>query len=92
MAVAKLWPETSPNAVEPGWVPTRMGGLRANGDLTAGAETQAWLAVGDEPAARTTAGYFFHRRRARLHPAGAGVDLQDRLVAICATASGLTLA
>jgi NAD(P)-dependent dehydrogenase (short-subunit alcohol dehydrogenase family) len=91
MAVARLWPDVLSNAVEPGWVPTRMSGPRASGDLVAGAETQAWLAVSDDPAARRTSGYFFHKRPARMHPAASRSEVQDRLVASCARVSGVTL-
>lgn len=89
MAVARRWPELLVNAVEPGWVPTRMGGPRASGNLPAGAETQAWLATSDEPAARVTGGYFFHQRPARLHPLARDAPIQDRLMAACARATGL---
>ncbi|WP_174297308.1 SDR family NAD(P)-dependent oxidoreductase [Sphingomonas bacterium] len=91
MAVARLWSGTLSNAVEPGWVPTRMGGPGATGDLAAGAVTQAWLATSDDTGARVTGGYFFHRRPARLHPAAGRTDLQDRLVARCAAVSGVDL-
>src|SRR5450432_683917 len=56
-AVARLWPGTRSNVVEPGWVPTRMGGSGATGDLSLGPVTQAWLAAGDDPAAAVTGGY-----------------------------------
>ena len=86
LAVARLRPGTMSNAVEPGWVPTRMGGP---GDLAAGAATQAWLATGDDPGARVAGRYFFHQRPARLHPAASRTDLQDRLIAMCAAACGV---
>src|SRR6266851_2152407 len=47
-AVARLWPQVLSNAVDPGWVPTKMGGLSAPGDLELGVATQVWLAVSDE--------------------------------------------
>ena len=91
LAVARVWPDVLANAIEPGWVPTRMGGSRATGDLAAGAVTQAWLAASDDAGARVTGGYFFHQRPARLHPAASRTDLQDRLLAECATISGIGL-
>jgi NAD(P)-dependent dehydrogenase (short-subunit alcohol dehydrogenase family) len=91
MAIARRWPDVLANAVEPGWVPTRMGGPRATGDLAAGAVTQAWLAVSDGARARVTGKYFYHQRPARLHPAASRSDLQDRLLAGCATVSGVQL-
>ncbi|MDP9163125.1 MAG: SDR family NAD(P)-dependent oxidoreductase [Pseudomonadota bacterium] len=91
MAVARRWPDVLVNAVEPGWVPTRMGGPRATGDLAAGAVTQAWLAISDDAGARTTGGYLHHQRLARLHPAASRADLQDQLLASCAAVSGVVL-
>lgn len=61
-AVARRWPDILANALEPGWVATKMGGPRATGDLAQGHLTQAWLAAGDDPSAQVSGGYFFHRR------------------------------
>ena len=58
-AIARLWPSARSNALEPGWVATRMGGPGAPGDLSKAHLTQAWLAVSDEPAARVTGEYFY---------------------------------
>ena len=43
MAVARLRPDLLANAVNPGWVPTRMGGPNAPDDLELGYQTQVWL-------------------------------------------------
>src|SRR5262245_21811367 len=59
-AVARRWPDVLSNAVEPGWVATRMGGPGAPDDIDQAHLTQAWLAASDDPAARTTGGYFYH--------------------------------
>jgi len=40
MAVARKWPDVYANAVDPGWVPTKMGGAGAPDDLQKGYETQ----------------------------------------------------
>jgi NAD(P)-dependent dehydrogenase (short-subunit alcohol dehydrogenase family) len=48
-AVARRWDEVLSNAVDPGWVPTRMGGSHAPDDLRLGHVTQVWLATSDEP-------------------------------------------
>ena len=50
-AVARRWPDVLSNAVDPGWVPTKMGGPGAPDDLEKGYLTQTWLAVSDEAAA-----------------------------------------
>jgi NAD(P)-dependent dehydrogenase (short-subunit alcohol dehydrogenase family) len=45
-ALARRWPDVLSNAVDPGWVRTRMGGAGAPVDLDTGQRTQSWLAVG----------------------------------------------
>lgn len=90
-AVARRWPAVKSNAITPGWVPTRMGGRGAPDDLTAGATTQAWLAVSDDPQATVTAQYFFHQKRQRVNPAAERIDLQDRLLGYCAELTGVDL-
>jgi len=91
-AVARLWPDVCANAMEPGWVPTRMGGPRATGDLARGAETQGWLAAGADGAANRSGGYFYHRAPARLNDAARDPHVQDTLLDICRKASGVALA
>jgi NAD(P)-dependent dehydrogenase (short-subunit alcohol dehydrogenase family) len=87
-AVARRWPGVPANAVDPGWVPTRMGGAGASGDLTQGAETQVWLATTDDPA---TGGYYYHRQPDGASPAADDPAAQDALLDYCATLSGVTL-
>jgi NAD(P)-dependent dehydrogenase (short-subunit alcohol dehydrogenase family) len=62
LAVARRWPEVLSNAVDPGWVPTKMGGPGAPDDLEEGYLTQTWLAVSDDPAATVSGRYWHHRR------------------------------
>ena len=45
----------------------------------------------EDPAARTTGGYFYHRQPARVHPAAQDPVLQDRLLDYCRDCSGITL-
>jgi NAD(P)-dependent dehydrogenase (short-subunit alcohol dehydrogenase family) len=40
LAVARLWPGVLSNALEPGWVPTKMGGPGAPDDMDAAPRTQ----------------------------------------------------
>ncbi|WP_237476368.1 SDR family NAD(P)-dependent oxidoreductase [Lichenibacterium dinghuense] len=87
-AAARLWPGTLSNALEPGWVATKMGGPRATGDLDAAHRTQVWLAVSDDPAATGTGGYFFHRRPKPASGAARDVALQDGLLAACGRMTG----
>lgn len=68
-AVASRWPEVESNAVDPGWVPTRMGGRGAPDDLEQGHVTQVWLAARDVAEGRVSGGYWFHQQRREPHPA-----------------------
>jgi NAD(P)-dependent dehydrogenase (short-subunit alcohol dehydrogenase family) len=92
LALARRWPKTSSNAVDPGWVPTKMGGASAPDDLAQGHLTQTWLAVSDDPSARFSGGYWFHRKQQK--PAAAALDtaFQDRLIARLAELTGVKLA
>jgi NAD(P)-dependent dehydrogenase (short-subunit alcohol dehydrogenase family) len=92
LAVARRWPEVLSNAVDPGWVPTRMGGPSAPDDLEMGHLTQTWLAVSDDAAAKTSGGYWRHRKRQQ--PAAPALDaaFQDRLIARLAELTGVKLA
>jgi NAD(P)-dependent dehydrogenase (short-subunit alcohol dehydrogenase family) len=87
-AVARLWPGVLSNALEPGWVPTKMGGPGAPDDLSLAPVTQAWLAVSDDPAATVTGEYFFHQRPRNVHPAALAVDVQDGLLERCLELTG----
>jgi NAD(P)-dependent dehydrogenase (short-subunit alcohol dehydrogenase family) len=91
LAVARRWSHVLSNALEPGWVATRMGGRGATDDLSQGHVTQAWLAASSAPEALVTGGYFYHQRPARLHPAAAQADLQDKLIDHCHKVSGIAL-
>ena len=61
-AVARRWKDVKSNALEPGWVATKMGGPSAPDDLHQGCVTQAWLATSEDEFARSTCGYFYHQR------------------------------
>jgi NAD(P)-dependent dehydrogenase (short-subunit alcohol dehydrogenase family) len=88
-AVARRWPGVLSNAVEPGWVPTRMGGAGAPDDMDQAHRTQAWLATSDDPRAKVTAGYFYHLRAREPNPAARDRRVQDTLLGACAEFSGI---
>lgn len=90
-AVARLWPKSFSNALEPGWVATKMGGPGAPDDLQQGAVTQAWLAAGDDPRTHVTGQYFYHQRPAQTHPDARNRDTQEAFLTACARATGTTL-
>jgi NAD(P)-dependent dehydrogenase (short-subunit alcohol dehydrogenase family) len=89
--IARRWPGVLSNAVEPGWVPTRMGGANAPDDLSKAHVTQAWLATSGDPAAQATGSYFYHQRPRRLSPSARREALQDRLLDYCRVISGVEL-
>jgi NAD(P)-dependent dehydrogenase (short-subunit alcohol dehydrogenase family) len=90
-AVARRWPNVLSNALEPGWVATRMGGAGAPDDLDQAHRTQVWLAVSDDPEARVTGAYFRYKRPRAPDPRTASAEWQDRLIAECERLSGVTL-
>lgn len=79
-AVAGLWPDVLSNAVDPGWVPTRMGGRGAPDDLRLGHLTQEWLATSDNPESLTSGGYWYHQHRQKAHPAVHDARFQNGLL------------
>jgi NAD(P)-dependent dehydrogenase (short-subunit alcohol dehydrogenase family) len=80
MLVARTWPEVFSNAVDPGWVPTKMGGVGASDDLRLGHLTQEWLATSDDPEARSTGGYWYHQRLKEPHAMAHDQRFQDELL------------
>jgi NAD(P)-dependent dehydrogenase (short-subunit alcohol dehydrogenase family) len=90
-AFARRWPAVLCNALEPGWVPTKMGGPSAPDDLEQAHLTQAWLATNDDREATVTGGYFYHRRRRETHPAAVDPAVQEGLLAACADLTGVPL-
>jgi NAD(P)-dependent dehydrogenase (short-subunit alcohol dehydrogenase family) len=90
-AVARCWPDVLSNALEPGWVATRMGGPGAPDELDAAHRTQVWLAVSEDPAASVTAQYFYHMQPRKPNPVVQREELQDQLIEACERLSGIAL-
>jgi NAD(P)-dependent dehydrogenase (short-subunit alcohol dehydrogenase family) len=88
-AVARKWPDVLSNALEPGWVATKMGGPGAPDDLDAGPKTQVWLATSNDPEAMVTGQYFYHQKRRAAEPVATDEEIQERLIAECARISGI---
>ncbi len=89
MAAARKWPDVDANAVDPGWVPTKMGGPDAPDDLQKGYETQVWLAVSDDSRAKVSGRYFHHLTESRYNPQAGDVMLQERLLSLCRDITGV---
>jgi NAD(P)-dependent dehydrogenase (short-subunit alcohol dehydrogenase family) len=90
-AVARLFPDVYSNALEPGWVPTKMGGAGAPDDLDQAHLTQVWLATSNDPDARVSGQYFYHRRQRNPNAATHDIAKQAQLLEACRKLSGITL-
>lgn len=80
-AVSRLWPDVLVNAVDPGWVPTRMGGAGANDSLEGGYSSQVWLASGEDKNALSSGNYYYHKKLSRYDERVENIDLQNQLLA-----------
>jgi NAD(P)-dependent dehydrogenase (short-subunit alcohol dehydrogenase family) len=91
LTLARLWPDVFSNTIDPGWVPTKMGGPTATDDLEMGHLTQTWLAVSNDAAATVSGGYWYHRQR--QPPAAQARDpaFQDQLMDRLAALTGVAL-
>ena len=83
MAVARKWKDVYSNAVDPGWVPTKMGGSGAPDNLQKGYETQVWLATSTSEKARVSGHYFFHQQQTYYNPEADDIQLQDKFFNVC---------
>ncbi|MFJ4029324.1 SDR family NAD(P)-dependent oxidoreductase [Paenarthrobacter sp. NPDC089989] len=90
-AVARLWPGVSTHAVDPGWVPTRMGGAGAPDDLRLGHLTQVWLAAGSAPEAQGTGQYWYHQMVREPHPSVHDHRFQDALLSSLSEHTGVSI-
>jgi NAD(P)-dependent dehydrogenase (short-subunit alcohol dehydrogenase family) len=88
-AIARRWRDILSNSVEPGWVPTKMGGPGAPDDMDQAHRTQAWLATSDDLDAQVTGQHFYHLRQRSANPLAGDEMLQDRLLSRCEELSGV---
>jgi NAD(P)-dependent dehydrogenase (short-subunit alcohol dehydrogenase family) len=89
MAVAQKWSDVYSNTVDPGWVPTKMGGHGAPDDLQKGYETQTWLAVSDDDKAKVSGRHFFHREERRYNPEANNEMLREGFLSLCQELTGV---
>jgi NAD(P)-dependent dehydrogenase (short-subunit alcohol dehydrogenase family) len=87
--VARKWSNIYSNALEPGWVATKMGGPGAPDSLAKAPETQVWLAVSNAPEATVSGKYFYHQKLREFHPAAADEQIQEKFLAECERISGV---
>jgi NAD(P)-dependent dehydrogenase (short-subunit alcohol dehydrogenase family) len=90
-AVARYWPDVLSNAVDPGWVATKMGGPGAPDDFEKGYRTQVWLAISQDPAAMVSGRYWHHRRTHAPAEEASDTRYQDQLSVKLAEVTGVSL-
>jgi NAD(P)-dependent dehydrogenase (short-subunit alcohol dehydrogenase family) len=90
LAAARRWPGVYSNAVDPGWVPTKMGGRGAPGDLQKGYETQTWLAVSNDEQAKVCGQYFYHQKVRPHNPEADDIMLQERFLDLCSEITNIS--
>jgi len=91
LTAANAWPSVLSNVVDPGWVPTKMGGPGASDDLEMGYLTQTWLAVSNDPAATVSGGYWYHRQRQPPAREASDPEFQSKLMDRLAALTGIAL-
>ncbi|WP_331712213.1 MULTISPECIES: SDR family NAD(P)-dependent oxidoreductase [Micrococcales] len=89
--VARRRPDVLSNAVDPGWVPTRMGGPWASDDLALAHVTQAWLVTTEDREALVSGRYWHHQRTVQPHPGVRDELFQDELLAALVEYTGVDL-
>lgn len=73
-----LWSDVTTTIVDPGWVPTKMGGPATNDDLTLGYTTQVWLATLDDTSVSGT--YYHHMKPDRYDSRADDQGIQNKLL------------
>jgi NAD(P)-dependent dehydrogenase (short-subunit alcohol dehydrogenase family) len=89
-AVARKWPQVFANALNPGWVPTKMGGHGAPDDLHKGYETQVWLAISNDEKAKVSGHFFYHQKETDYNPEADDALLQERFLDLCKEITGIS--
>jgi NAD(P)-dependent dehydrogenase (short-subunit alcohol dehydrogenase family) len=87
-AAPRHWPDMISTSVEPGWVPTKMGGAGAPDDLEQGYETQVWLANGRATPQEVNGRHLYHKAPAQTHPSATDTHAREALLTACEHATG----
>lgn len=89
-AFARKWEgKVASNAMDPGWVPTKMGGASAMDDIDAAVDTYVMLAEGSGAAEGMTSKYWYQGRTRSCKAAASDVKVQDKLLRELETISGV---
>ncbi len=89
-AVARKGTDVYANALNPGWVPTKMGGVGAPDNLEKGFQTQVWLAVSNDENAKVSGRFFYHQKEIRSNPEADDVQLQEKFLTVCKEVTGIS--
>jgi NAD(P)-dependent dehydrogenase (short-subunit alcohol dehydrogenase family) len=91
-AFARRWPDVKSNALDPGWMPTKMGGRSAPGDFEHSIASYVMLAEGEEETAKKSGCYFTPgKKESTPQKVADDVGAQDELLKTCADFSGVKL-
>lgn len=90
-ALARRWPNVSCHSVDPGWVPTKMGGKDAPDDLVKGYQTQEWLATTQDIAMFNSGTYWHHKQPLDPHSASRDEVFQGALLTELEQITGISL-
>ncbi|MGI5240540.1 SDR family NAD(P)-dependent oxidoreductase [Dactylosporangium sp. CA-139066] len=90
VAIARRWPGTLSNAVDPGWVRTKMGGNAAPTSPDDAARVQVRLAAGTDPDVLVS-GHYFSERDWRPSEDSLDPARLDGLLACCGDLTGVQL-
>ncbi|KAL2257680.1 hypothetical protein VTK26DRAFT_9314 [Humicola hyalothermophila] len=88
-AFSRRWPQVGCYSVDPGWVPTKMGGPSAPGRTEDGVDTFVMLALGKGEESWTPGGYFASSEERQPSVVADDVRLQELLLERLAEISGV---
>lgn len=92
-AFARRWPDVITSSLDPGWMPTKMGGSAASGDFEDSIASYVMIAEGTDEKTKKSGTYFEPSKKVSTPQKIADdVAAQDKLLQACADFSGVKLA
>ncbi|MDB5020585.1 MAG: daunorubicin ketoreductase, partial [Pedobacter sp.] len=88
-AVARKWSNVYANALNPGWVPTKMGGQGAPDSFESGYQTQIWLATSNDEKAKVSGRFFYHQHEKGSKHDADDLQLQEKFLELCEEITGV---
>lgn len=88
-SVANSWDDVYSNALEPGWVATKLGGPEAPGSISEAPVTQVWLATSNDPEVLQSGKYYYHQKTQKVHQDANNTSIQLEFIERCAKLSGV---